>query len=193
MKIMSFSYDEVKRRLDQLQSRLGPWAGTVYRNCIPQYATNKDLLAGAGSSLNGGRWNPAGIRAVYASLTPETSMAEALSHFRYYGINVADAMPRVFVAIQVKLTKLLDLTAPDVRRSLKLPINLALHEDWRKVQCSGAECLSQMIGRAAAAVGLEGLIVPSDADPSGKNLVCFPDNLAAKSKLVVHRADELPK
>ena len=193
MKAAHPKYEDVKRRLERLRSRFSPWAGTVYRNCVLQYATNKDLLTGGGSSLYGGRWSPAGIRAVYASLTPETSMAEALSHFRYYGIDVADAMPRVFVAIQVKLTEVLDLTDPDVRRSLNLPVRRMLQEDWRKVQRSGAESRSQMIGRAATAIGLEGLIVPSAAEPTGKNLVCFPDHLAVKSNLAIHKAEELPK
>jgi len=171
---------------------LTPWSGTVYRNCAPRYATNADLLGGGGSTLYGGRWNPLRIRAVYASLTPETSMAEALVECRREGLDISDAMPRVFVAIRVDLQKMLDLTDAGIRRTLGLSVQALLEEDWRQSRASGTDALTQSFGRAAFAAGMEGLIVPSNAIAGGRNLIVFPANLAAPSRLVIHRPDELP-
>jgi RES domain-containing protein len=53
---------------------------TGYRSATPQYAREPDLLTGEGSRLHGGRWNPPGIAAVYASFAPETAMEEMLAH-----------------------------------------------------------------------------------------------------------------
>lgn len=75
--------------VEQLMARLArlPTAafdGVVYRSSTPRYATEADILTGEGSRRVGGRWNPTGIAAVYASLTSETAMAETLAHNRYY-------------------------------------------------------------------------------------------------------------
>jgi len=109
--------------LDQLTHRLKAIkptriAVTAYRSATPEYAQQTDLLTGEGSRLHGSRWNPPGIAAVYASLTPETAMEESLAHFRYYGIALHVAMPRIFVAVamQVKLSKIVDLTEGSNRK-----------------------------------------------------------------------------
>ncbi|MEI7835754.1 MAG: RES family NAD+ phosphorylase [Planctomycetota bacterium] len=185
-------FEELVRRLAGLQDRLTPWSGTVYRNCAPRYATNTDLLGGSGSSLYGGRWNPARIRTVYASMTPQASMEETLAQFRRRGLDISDAMPRMFVAIRVDLQRVLDLTDTNTRRRLSLSLPKALREDWRQTQASGTDGLAQSLGRAAFATGVEAMIVPSSTCPKGRNLICFPANLTAQSSFVIHRADELP-
>src|SRR5437763_631733 len=103
------TFNQLQTRLARLAPSAVRFEGVVYRSSTPKYATEDDLLTGDGSRRFGGRWNPIGIAVVYAALTPETAMAETLAHNRYYGIPIEDAMPRTFVAIEVKLKSVLDL------------------------------------------------------------------------------------
>jgi RES domain-containing protein len=186
-------YDEILRRVQLLASSACGWTGTVYRNAGLRFAGETDILTGEGSGKRGGRWNPRGIATVYSSLTPEAAMLEALSHFRYYGWDIADAMPRLFVAIDVSLEGVLDLTDGSIRQRLGVSTQRMVADDWRKLQHAGAVSLTQMIGRAAAAAGIEGLLTPCSCDPAKTNIVWFPKNLSGNSKIVIHKANERPE
>jgi RES domain-containing protein len=142
--------------------------------------------------LHGVRWNPRGVfRAVYGSLTPETAMGESLAHSRYSGLPPANDLPRVFVAISVRLQRVLDLTPGDARRALRVARERMLTEDWRRARDRGDEALTQAIGRAAFEVGMEGLLVPSAQPEGGVNLVVFPENLQPGSSLSVQQSARL--
>ncbi|MSR59699.1 MAG: RES domain-containing protein [Planctomycetaceae bacterium] len=179
------------RQLTTRFARLKPLAEAVrvvaYRSCTPQYATEPDLLSGDGSRKVGARWNPPGIAAVYFSLSPEAALAETLAYFRYYGFPIAQAMPRVFVALTIRLSAVLDLTNGRVRRRLQISETSMLKSDWRKIASTGAVPLTQLVGHAAYAAGWEGLRVRSAAHPDGVNLVVFPTNVHAGSALELNR------
>lgn len=130
---------------------------------------------------------------IYGSLTPETAMAETLAHNRYYAIPLQDAMPRTFVAIAINLQSVLDLRDGAVRQRLQVSLDRILTVDWRKEVHAGREPITQAIGRAASEVSLEGLIVPSAADPDGHNLLIFPANLQPGSEFTVLKAENLPQ
>jgi RES domain-containing protein len=151
------------------------WSGTVYRSVTPRYAGSADLLSGFGARKHGGRWNPPGaFSAVYGSSSPETAVAEAIETFRHYRIPVADAMPRVIVAMEARLGAVLDLTDPKTRSLLRVS-RRALREDaWRESQERGVESLTQAIGRSAYEAGFDGLRAPSAPVAAGWNLVVFP-------------------
>lgn len=183
--------DQLKSRLVRLRPLAAPFAETVYRSSTPKYAHETDLLTGQGSGRNGGRWNAIGIAAIYASLTPETAMSETLAHNRYYGIPLQDAMPRMFVAIATNLQTVLDLRDGAIRRRLQVSLDRILTMDWRKEVRAGREPITQAVGRAAAEVGLEGLLVPSAADAEGHNLIIFPTNLKYGGELRVLNAYSL--
>jgi RES domain-containing protein len=185
--------DDITAEIMSLRDRTVPWSGIVYRNCTVAYATNAALLTGEGSSLFGGRWNPRGTKTVYGSLTPETAMAECLSHFRYYGLDFSRAMPRLFVAVGCELRAVLDLSDGAVRQRLQVSQSRMLGEDWRKAQAAGGEALTQRIGRVVCQAGLEGLLVPSAAAPDGTNLVWFPENVKPPSRVILCNADQLPR
>jgi len=51
------------------------FAGFLYRALNPVYA--RDPLSGRGAQLYGGRFNPKGTPALYASLSPMTALREA--------------------------------------------------------------------------------------------------------------------
>lgn len=168
--------DQLKTRLTRLLPAAGAFAETVYRSSTPRYANESDLLTGEGSKRHGGRWNPMGITVVYAALTRETAMAETLAHCRYYGIPLEDAMPRTFLAMAVSLQAVLDFRQGVVRQRLQVSLDRIVQVDWRKEVREGLEPITQALGRAALEVGLEGMIVPSAADPKGHNLLVFPEN-----------------
>jgi len=130
---------------------------------------------------------------VYASLTPETAMAETLAHNRYYGIAVEEAMPRTFVAIEAKLRTIVDFRLGSVRQRIQVSQDRILTVDWRKDVAAGREPITHLIGRAASDIGLEGIIVPSAADPNGHNLLIFPRNLQTGSEIGVLNPNGLPK
>jgi RES domain-containing protein len=170
------------------------WTGLLYRFTSIKYASRTDLLSGEGSKKCGGRWNPlGGFKTVYGSTMAETALEESFAHHRRYGIPVQTALPRVLVAVQAHLSKILDLTRGDVRRHLAISTTRMVAEDWQSEQDQGREALTQAIGRMAFVAGLEGLLVPSAAVPSGRALVVFPDNLAPASLLKIVNARQLPK
>ena len=181
--------DQLIRRLKAVKT--SRFAVTAYRSTTPEFAKQVDLLAGEGSRLYGNRWNPPGIATVYASLTPETAMEESLSHFRYYGIPLHAAMPRIFVAIQAKLSKAVDLTVGANRKRLLIAEHRLVECDWRKEMASGIIPLPQLVGLAAHRAGLEGLLVRSAVDATGRNLVIFPHNLRKSSSLTVLSPERL--
>ena len=47
---------------------------------------------------------------MYGSFTPQTAMEETLEHCRYYGLPVHAAMPWTFVALEIDIASVLDLT-----------------------------------------------------------------------------------
>jgi RES domain-containing protein len=187
--------NRLRSGLERCISRLMPWRGEFFRSAAPRYANKDDIITGAGSKAAGARWNPpGGFHAVYASLDVETAVAEALQHFRYYGLPVSKGMPRVIVALEANLERVLDLRDGDVRRALVVSEKRMLSEPWREEQKKGREALTQAMGRLAFDLDIQALVVPSAARKGGSNLIVFPTNLdPPKSWLRVVNRDELPR
>jgi RES domain-containing protein len=183
--------DKYKTRLARLITDSKPFDAVVYRSSTPQYAKENDLLTGEGSRIFGGRWNPVGTAVIYASLSSETSMAESLAHYRYYGIPDYDAMPRTFVAFRASLQHVLDFRRGDVRRRLQVSLDRILHVDWRKEREAGQFPITQTLGQAACEAGFEGILVPSAQNPNDANLVIFPANLKTGSQLILLNKEKL--
>lgn len=87
-----------------------PWNGHFFRFQTIKFPAAKDILSGAGAWQRGGRWNPPGVAALYGSTTDTAALEEAKSNDRYYGLETKT--PRLVVAIQAKVGKILDLTSP---------------------------------------------------------------------------------
>jgi RES domain-containing protein len=179
-------YPRLLTAMNRLRSEAGPWSGVIYRFAAPMYAGTDDLVSGLGSKKYGGRWNgPTVCAAVYGSLQPETPLKEIQRYAARYGIPFSDHLPRVLVAVEVTLQRALDLNAVDIRRRLRVSRRQMLQEEWWARQQAHEEALTQAIGRAALAAGLEALLVPSAADPRAVNFVIFVDNLDENSRLKV--------
>jgi len=164
----------------------------AFRSAGVRYANEADLISGDGAGYYGGRWNPPGIRAIYASLDPVTATKESYQEFDRYGFRRNDIRPRVMAGIRLKLSHLLDLTDAKIRRRLDLRLDELMQEDWHGIQSGGDESWTQAIGRGCRAAGFEGLLAPSARNRDGKNVVIFPENLHAGSSVEPMARDELP-
>ena len=169
------------------------WQGIIFRASPLQYARVAKLLDGRGSFEHGGRWCAAGcFPANNLSTTAETAIAESGAIFRHYGFDPATVRPRVLVAVRIRVSKVLDLCAPQGLRARHwMDLHDMLAEDWRKMNDRGRESLSQVFGRAAHDVGAEALLVPSARVPTGRNLVYFPESLRPGSKIEIMGESEL--
>lgn len=164
-----------------------PWEGTGFRTCAPRWATPEHLFSGEGARRTGGRWNPPGMLAVYASDVPEHSLAEALASSRRAGIRDERLLPQVNGWGAIRLQVLLDLTDVRVRDEIGWTRRRMLALDWASASSRGEETATQAFGRIAAESGIEGLRVPSAAVARASALVLFPDRLRRGSFLLPYR------
>ena len=177
--------EDLQDRLANLANADVAFHGILYRSADPKYADGKDLLSGQGARVHGARWNPIGIAAVYGAATPELAMAETLAMNRYYGLPIHQALPRIFVAIDVQVSSIIDLTDGATRQRLKISESRMLDADWRKDVSRGLVPLTHRLGKAAFDAEFEGLMVHSATGVEGTNLVIFPQKLRKGSHLRV--------
>jgi RES domain-containing protein len=165
----------------------------VFRSASVQFANAVDFLSGAGAAAFGGRWNPRGIEAAYASLSIQTATNEAFQNILKHGFPASSIRPRVFAGAQVQLHAMLDLTDGNIQKRLGFTLDELLDEDWLGIQEEGDESWTQAAGRGACIIGFEGLIVPScQHRPDGVNIVIFPKNLRTDSRIYILGEDDLP-
>lgn len=167
-----------------------PWAGTFFRFQTVDFPAPKDVLSGEGARERGGRWNPPGLSTLYGSTTDTAALEECKANDRYYG--VVTKSPRLLVAIEAQLGRVLDLTAPATRRALGVTLRELAAEDWRKLLEAGRESFTQVLGRAVAASGGSGVLARSTAVPRGVNMIAFP-GVCASDTLTVVEGEKLEK
>ena len=184
--------ETLSRRIKECLSKAQKIQTAAFRSVSLRYANAQNILSGQGASINGGRWNPVGTQAIYASLSPVTATHESYAGFNRYGFQDREIKTRAFVGINVDIQLAIDLTDKSILRALKVSMRQLLAEDWQANQNAGRTSKSQMFGAAAKTAGLEGLLVPSAKHPTGKNLVVFPDNLKNKSSISVMDPTDLP-
>ncbi len=116
---------------------------------------------GYGASINGQRWNSAGIPAIYAGLTPAIAGMEKLVH-------TGDSLPTDLVLIQLDLPDDKDLY--QTMRAQDLPAG------WNELPSSTQ---AAAIGDAFLQANKQlGLIVPSAVIPEESNIVINPNHPA---------------
>jgi RES domain-containing protein len=91
-----------------------------------------------------------------------------------------------------KLGRVLDLTDSAIRRKIGFTLTELLDEDWEAIQARGEEAWTQAIGRGCRQAGFEAILVPSARHRGGRNIVIFPDRLAAGSSLQLLAPGDLP-
>ena len=140
---------------------LGSFAGTVYRVCPARYGRN--MLSMRGAFLHGARYN---IReyfgALYTSLSADTARREMA---RYYTVPPIGGF--VEAAIQVRLSRVADLTNQHLLRKAGMR---------REELIDDQHHVTQEAGLRAWESGVEGLVAPSAAHSTERNMVLFLDN-----------------
>ncbi len=166
--------------------------GLIVRSAGVKYANEQDFISGEGAAINGGRWNPIGLKAIYGSLHPVTAVRESYKEFDDYGFG-GSMQPRVFAGATVRVSQLLDLCNVGIRRRIGFTLTELLDEDWEAIQDTGEESWTQAIARGAAGCGFEGLRAPSARDRRNDvNIVVFPDYFRTGSTAILVNRSQLP-
>lgn len=177
--------------ISELHARAAGFSGVIVRSVGAKYATQASFFSGKGAARTGGRWDRVGIEAVYASLDVVTATKEAYQNVIFYKLPLSSIRPRVMAGAEVVLSKVLDVTKASIRRKLGFSREELVNEDWRGTQAGGDESWTQAIGRGCFRSGFDGILVPSARNPNGKNIVLFPKNFTAASKLRIIAAEDI--
>ena len=168
------------KRLSERLSSLKPHRASVelWRAVREPY----DVLSTRGTRIHGGRWNPAGVRALYLSFELATVRAELTRAAELQGDPEEAIYPvRVAkIAVEANLVELLDeQLLSDL--GVEVPLSVLVPRSQ-----------TQRVGRGAARVGIEALVVPSVA-ARAENVVVFPDNLATPLEVLSQRRASSPR
>ena len=173
-------YDEIKQAIQKLARKGRSFSGFCYRCTEPQFADQ--IVSGLGSQLHGARWTPKNsFPTVYLCETVEAALQEYLARARRMRIPDHKSLPMVMAWMKVKATNLLVTTDAEVAAIIN-PFLATDKIHWCAIQ-NRREAVSQAIGRAIKEVCFSGLIAPSQALPTGRNIVIFPQGLTASDSL----------
>lgn len=149
-----------------LPGDLQPGAPLVaWRIDAASYALNWD--SGVGAERGGGRWNPKGLKTVYCSFDPATTILEAAVH---RGFDVLDTQPFVLTALTIQ-----EATDVHVVTPAELPNPAWLH--------SGIPSAGQQQWGAALLEAHRFVAVPSVVSKSSWNLIFRPDRATGRYAL----------
>ena len=183
-----------RRHLERRRELLRPWQGASYRVTTLDYPRPASILSGEGSFLFGGRWNaPGAFRAVYGSTSDVVAVAESRANAEYAGMPYPFRTPRLLVAIEFDLRRVLDLTTAEARDALGITFDEFRDEDWRKMEAAGTESCTQAFGRAAYEIGANAILVPSARVPDGVNIAYFPENLEQSAEATICEPEKLDR
>jgi RES domain-containing protein len=129
------------------------YEGKLYRALNPIYAG--EPLSGRGAQRYGGRFNPKGVPALYASLSIMTALREANQ--------VGALQPTTLVAYDADIEAVFD--GRDEAALDREGMNATLISDatWRDQMKSGGEARTQTFARRLIAAGYNGLLIRSFA------------------------------
>jgi RES domain-containing protein len=128
------------------------FAGTCFRAHDPRWSFSP--LSGEGARLRGGRFNPAGVPALYLALSTWTAIKEANQGFAH------KIEPCVLCSYEVDCADIADLRHSEERR--RLHVTLAdMACAWFELSAKGLDPPSWAIARKLIASGLAGILVPS--------------------------------
>jgi RES domain len=104
-----------KAQLVELISRAAPLRGEFFRSVAFRHFHPDDVVSGEGTRLNGGRFVPLGVAAVYASFDEQTALREvtarrSLLHGRSR-VEFRD-YPRMIYVLRIATQRNLDLSIP---------------------------------------------------------------------------------
>lgn len=142
------------------------YRGPLYRALNPIWA--RQPLSGEGARIHGGRFNPKGMPALYASLSPLTAVREA---------NQAGSFqPITLVCYRADLDPVLDARDPVALAAHGAAAGDLADNAWRLRMAAAGMAPTQALAERLIAAGFVGLLVRSfarGATPADLNLVLW--------------------
>jgi len=165
-----------------------PFEGTCFRCLSPRYANVRDAISGEGSRYAAGRFHVKGaVLLVYTACSLDLALWEYTHTARSRGFDVANLLPVTLLSLEVKVSRVLDLTDAATRRALKINLPTIRTGPW---QVSEDESETQRIGRLASEAGFEAILAPSAG--KGNSLNVLAANLLPDSLFRIINEQELP-
>lgn len=152
------------------------YRGKLYRALNPVYA--REPLSGRGAALYGGRFNPKGMPALYASLAVLTALREANQ--------VGNLQPTTLVAYEAEIDQVFDSRDAAALAGHGLGAEALADPAWRDRMQAEGEAPTQGFARRLIAIGHHGLLVRSfarGAGPDDLNLVLWRWGPSAPARL----------
>ena len=142
------------------------YSGKLYRALNPVYA--REPMSGRGAELYGGRFNPKGVPALYASTSVLTALREANQ--------VGDLQPTTLVCYRAAIEMVFDTTEKAALSATGIEDAVLSDPTWRDQMKTTGEARTQRFARELIAAGYYGLLVRSfakGAGPRDMNLVLW--------------------
>ncbi len=154
------------------------YRGPLYRALNPIYA--REPLSGRGAELYGGRFNPKGVPALYASLSVLTALREANQ--------VGHLQPTTLVSYQAEIENVFDAGDAAALAAAGMDAEHLHDAGWRDQMKADGEARTQRFARRLMAEGYNALMVRSfapGAGPGDLNLVLWRWGDAAPARLTL--------
>lgn len=172
-----------RKQLAALIADASPLQGDFFRSVAFRYFHPDDVISGEGTRLNGGRFVPVGVKAIYASADEETAMREVTARKRALGgrnqIDVGE-YPRMTYVLSIQTQRNLDLASA-------LPKELS--EIVRRCLRSPRYSVSQEMAVIWIGAGIESVVFSSTTG-AGRNVVVYLGN-ARSDSVAVRNRDEI--
>lgn len=150
----------------------------LYRALNPVYA--REPLSGRGAQLYGGRFNPKGVAALYASLSVMTALREANQ--------VGNLQPTTLVSYEADIEGIFDTRDEQALKAEGMNPALLADDSWRDQMRTSGEAKTQAFARRLISSGYNGLLVRSFAKGAGAddlNLVLWRWGTTSPSRLTL--------
>ncbi|MDN3722310.1 RES family NAD+ phosphorylase [Roseibium salinum] len=150
----------------------------LYRALNPVYA--REPMSGRGAELYGGRFNPKGVPALYASTSVLTALREANQ--------VGNLQPTTLVCYRAEIEMVFDTRDTSALAAAGFDETALADPTWRDQTTTTGEARTQRLARQLIAEGYNGLLVRSfakGAGPGDTNLVLWRWGRGASSRLTL--------
>jgi RES domain-containing protein len=154
------------------------YRGLLYRALNPIYAG--EPLSGRGAALYGGRFNPKGTLALYASLTVAIALRESSQ--------AGSLQPTTLVSYDAEIENVFDSRDETALKAEGMDAAALADTTWRDQMKTFGEATTQAFARRLANKGFNALLVRSfapGANENDLNLVLWRWSDAAPSRLVL--------
>ncbi len=154
------------------------YRGKLYRALNPIFA--REPLSGRGAELYGGRFNPKGVPALYASLSVMTALREANQ--------VGNLQPTTLVSYDAEIDGVFDCRDDRALKAEGMDAAALADGTWRDEMKASGEARTQAFARQLIAGGYHGLLVRSFAPGAAAddlNLVLWKWGDAAPARVIL--------